>query len=124
LGEYFADTYAFFARLAGNPRYIRLFKQGDVVTSALNVVEAYSVMLTRVSPEEALRHASACFGYVVNIPDDTALEAAVFKRKMSRDGRNCSSIDAWGYAASVRLGRKFLTGDLPFKGLPNVAFVR
>jgi predicted nucleic acid-binding protein len=124
LVEYFADSYAFFARAEGNPRYIRIFQRGEIVTSALNVLEVYSVMLTRIPEDEARRHASACFHFVVGVPEDTALPAAEFKRRMLREGRDCSTVDAWGYAASVRLGRRFLTGDGHFKGVANVAFVR
>ena len=122
--DLFADSYAFFARAEGNPRYLRLFQHRSVVTSALNLVEVYGVMLRRLEPELARRHAHACARYLTAIPDDVAFEAAQFKRRMEADRRNCSTVDAWGYSAAQRLGCPFLTGDIPFKGLPNVEFVR
>lgn len=124
MADLFADSYAFFARAEGNPRYIRLFEHRTVLTSALNVLEVYSVMLQRLERSAALRHARACASYVAPIPDDVAFEAAEFKRRMLAEHRSCSTVDAWGYAAARRLGCQFLTGDEPFKGLPDVAFLR
>lgn len=124
MADYFADTYAFFARVEGNPRYRRIFQRSNVVTSALNVLETYAVMLTRLPKADALRLANACFRYVVDVPAEAAFDAAEFKRQMGTLRRNCSTVDAWGYAAARRLSCPFLTGDLPFKGLANVAFVR
>lgn len=124
LADLFADSYAFFARAEGNPRYIRVFASHATVTSALNVLEVYAVMLRRLEPSVALRHARACAAYLTPVPDDVAFDAAKFKRRMVSEGRSCSTVDAWGYAASRRLGCRFLTGDQQFKGLPGVAFLR
>lgn len=122
--EYFADSFAFFARAEGNPRYIRIMERAKIVTSALNVLEVYTVMLNRLPREDALRYARACFQHAVDVPNDVAFDASEFKRKMLANRKNCSSVDAWGYAAARRLGYPFLTGDRPFKGVPGVEFVR
>lgn len=124
LPSLFADSYAFIAFLEGNERYGRLFRRGGLVTSALNVQEVYAILLQRIAREEATSFARSMLSYVAGIPPEVALEAAVFKRRMAGEKRECSHIDAWGYAAAVALKRKFLTGDSAFKRLTNVEFVR
>lgn len=119
-----ADSYALIELLGGNPRYVPIFRSADVVTTALNVVEVYSALLQRVSREEAETDARACLARVVEVPHATALRAAEFRAEMHGRKRNCSHVDGWGYAASEILGRKFLTGDEAFRGLPNVEFVK
>ena len=120
----FADTYAFIALLEGNERYARIFGRGGLVTSAMNVQEVYTILLQRLDEEPATAFARSILGTVVDIPPEVALEAARFKGRMATERRDCSHIDAWGYASAKVLKRKFLTGDTAFRGLRNVEFVR
>lgn len=119
-----ADSYALIELLGGNPKYVPIFRSGDVVTTALNVVEVYSALLRRLPREEAEGDARACLARVVEVPSTAALRAAEFRVEMHDRKRNCSHVDAWGYAAAEVLGRKFLTGDEAFRGLDNVEFVK
>lgn len=120
----FADSYAFIAFLEGNARYGMLFRKGGLVTKTIDIQEVLTVLLQRVDEQEAMGFARSMFGLVVDVPAETALEAALFKRRMAERRRDCSHIDAWGYTSARALKRKFLTRDTPFKGLPNVEFVR
>ena len=125
MAELLADSYAFIEYASGNAAYGRLFEQHSVVTTALNVVEVYASMLRRgVDPERARLFAQTCLTKVVEVPSGAVLRAAEFRAEMARKRLNCSHIDAWGYAAAEALGRRFLTGDESFHGLPNVLFVK
>lgn len=119
-----ADSYAYLALIEGNERYRRIFQRGGILTTALNVVEVYGALLRRMDQAEALAFSTALLSSIVDVPPETALRAAEFRRRMISDKRQCSHIDAWGYCAAAALGMKFLTGDPVFKGLENVEFVR
>lgn len=124
MAKLLADSYALIELFGGNPRYVPVFRAEDVATTALNVVEVYSALLRRLPQEEAETYARACLARVVDVPSTAALRAAEFRTEMHDRKRNCSHVDAWGYAAAEVLGRKFLTGDEAFHGLSNVQFVK
>jgi predicted nucleic acid-binding protein len=124
LVDYFADSYAFIAHFQGNPRYNRIFRKKTVVTSAMNVLEVYSTLARRIEEPEARRLATAILPSVVHVPAEVALHAGSFRQSMRARRRDCSHIDAWGYASANYLGVPFLTGDTAFKGVEQVDFVR
>ena len=124
MAEYLADSYAFVAFFEDNERYKRLFASAKIATTAMNVLEVCSVLLRRIDKDEALEFSQAMLSRVVDVRPEVALMAAELRRKMAQEKRQCSLIDAWGYAAAVAHGLKFLTGDPAFKGLENVEFVR
>lgn len=122
--DLFADSYAIVALFEGNERYVRIFRRGRVVTSAFNVLEVYATLLRRLTPAEAEEKARAILEIVRDISPEVALDAAQFRQEMRHRRRDCSYVDAWGYAAARSLGMPFLTGDPSFKGVPGVEFVR
>ena len=124
MADLFADSYAIVALFEGNERYVGIFRRGRVVTSAFNVLEVYATLLRRLAPAEAEEKARAILEIVRDIPPEVALDAAQFRHEMRRRKRDCSYVDAWGYAAARSLGLPFLTGDPAFKGIPGVEFVR
>jgi predicted nucleic acid-binding protein len=124
LAEFLADTYAFIELFEGNRRYRGLFKNHDLVTTSLNVVEVYSTLLRRIELDEAREFAQAALRLVIEVPRDTALRAAEIRTAMIHSKKNCSHVDAWGYAAAERLGREFLTGDEAFRDVSNVRFIK
>ena len=124
MADLLADSYAFLALIEGNDRYKAIFERRNFVTTAMNVVEVYSALLRRMEPAAARELARTMLSSVVEVPPETALAAAEFRRRMRESGMECSHIDAWGWAAAKALGRKFLTGDPAFKGVENVEFVR
>ena len=124
MADLFADSYAIAALFEGNERYVRIFRRGRVVTSAFNVLEVYATLLRRLAPAEAEEKARAILEIVRDISPEVALDAAQFRQEMRRRRRDCSYVDAWGYAAARSLGLPFLTGDPAFKGIPGVEFVR
>lgn len=122
--DLFADSYAIVALYEGNERYVRIFRRARVVTSAFNVLEVYATLLRRLAPAEAEEKARAILEIVREISPEVALDAAAFRQGMRLRKRDCSYVDAWGYAAAQSLGLPFLTGDPSFKGVPGVEFVR
>ncbi|MGC2290115.1 MAG: PIN domain-containing protein [Thermoplasmata archaeon] len=124
MADFLADSYAFVEAFVGNERYARIFRHRAVVTTALNVLEVYATLLRRIERVDARSHALALIRYVSEVPPESAVVAAEFRHFMKDRHRDCSYIDAWGYAAASSLGARFLTGDPAFKGLENVEFVR
>ena len=124
LAELFADSYAFVSLFEGNDRYLRIFRKKKLVTSALNVLEVYSTLLRRLPPSEAREFAEGMLTSVCSIPPEVALAAGEFRQSMRSLRKDCSYVDAWGYAAAVHLGLPFLTGDPAFRSVERVEFVR
>lgn len=124
MADLLADSYAFLELFGGNPRYASVFRSHSIATTAVNVLEVYAALLRRIDRSDALSHARAMLPVVVEVPREAALRAAEFRVEMSAKQRNCSTADAWGYAAASALRRRFLTGDEAFRGLPNVEFVK
>lgn len=122
--DFLADSYAFIELFGGNPRYVELFRSSAVGTTAMNVVEVYYALLRRISPADAQSHARSMLPIVLEVPHEAALRAGEFRAEMIGRKRNCSHVDAWGYASAAALHRRFLTGDEAFRGLPNVEFVK
>lgn len=124
MAELLADSYAFIELFGGNPRYLEIFRSNAIATTAMNVVEVYGALLRRIDLSEAQSHARSMLPVVLDVPREAAVRAAEFRVEMLGKKRNCSHVDAWGYAAAAALHRRFLTGDEAFRGLPNVEFVK
>jgi predicted nucleic acid-binding protein len=124
LPDCFADSFAFVAYLQGNPRYVRIFERKTLCTSALNILELYATLLRRLGRAEARASSVPFLSLVVSGAADVALVAGEFRQLMRARRRDCSYIDAWGYAMAQEIGIPFLTGDPSFKSVENVEFVR
>jgi len=124
LPDLFADSYALVALLEGNERYVRIFRRKEVATSALNLLEVYATLLRRLDPAECRELTAGIVSMVVTVPPEVAFVAAEFRHSMRARRRDCSYIDAWGYAAAQHLGVPFLTGDPSFRHVEGVEFVR
>ncbi len=122
--DFLADSYALVAFLEGNDRYISIFRRKTLVTTALNVLEVYATLLRRVEESVAKEVCSGLIPLAVPVPSEIALVAGDFRHRMRSLKRDCSYIDAWGYAAARRFGVPFLTGDPAFRGIDHVEFVR
>jgi PIN domain nuclease of toxin-antitoxin system len=123
LAEVYADSYAMVAMLEGNRRYAQIFGRREVVTSSINVLEVYATLLRRIEPSEARGIATSLLSLVVPLPSELALSAAEFRHSMRARKRDCSYVDAWGYAAALHLRVPFLTGDPAFRNVDNVDFI-
>lgn len=124
LPDFFADSYALVALLEGNERFVRIFRRKAVVTSALNLLEVYATLLRRLDRTECRELTAGIVSMVVAVPPEVAFAAGEFRQSMRLRKRDCSYIDAWGFAAAQHLGVPFLTGDTSFRHLDGVEFVR
>lgn len=122
--DFLADSYALVAFLEGNERYVRIFRRKLLATTALNVLELYATLLRRLDTAEAREKCAAFLPLAVPVPAEIALTAGDFRHRMRSMKKDCSYIDAWGYAAARHLGIPFLTGDPAFRGIAHVEFVR
>ena len=121
---YVYDTYAVLEYLSGNRRYARYFEEDYGFLTVLNLMEVYYAVLTRFGEEAAEEAYSAAATFLLEFDEEDVKEAMKLRFKLRRRGLNVSYADALGYHLSLKLKVKFLTGDIVFKGLENVEFVR
>jgi len=119
--DYFYDSYAIISYINGSQNYEKYFKDKTGITTFYNAMEVYH----QVSKEFGEMKANEVLTIIKTILIQPKIEdipqAMAFKIKNSR---KYSYADCLGYAMSLRLGFKFLTGDEGFKGLFNVEFVK
>ncbi len=88
-------------------------------------MEIYYAVLRDFGEAAGEKAYSATAKYAIEFKDDDVKNAMKKRLELRRKKRpNLSYSDALGYALSVRLRVKFLTGDDAFKGLENVEFVK
>lgn len=124
MASVFADTYALFAAVDGAKAYKPHFVEGEVATTALNVVEFAYGMRRRGFAAQLDALIPPLLDIVVEPERRVVSEAARFKSDRLDAGARCSFVDAWGYATARSLDLPFLTGDEDFRGVPGVKFVK
>jgi len=122
--RFFLDTYAMWEYLAGNRRYLKIISSAELVTSLLNLIELYYVVLREHGEGPADGAYAAFRHYQVDSTEDDAKEGMKLKLRMRSKGLSFSYADAFGYAIAGRLGARYLTGDEVFKNLSNVDFLK
>lgn len=118
---YFFDSYAAIELIKGSPSYLKYINFPIRITF-LNLLEiAYMTLLDH--GEEKAREVFLKFKeFVVEIPDETAIEAIKFRVK--NKNKSFSYADCLGYMFAKTSGLIFLTGDDGFKNISNVEFVK
>ncbi|MEW6063226.1 MAG: PIN domain-containing protein [Nanoarchaeota archaeon] len=119
--HYFFDTYALIEITRNSKNYLH-YIHAQPITTILNLVELYYALLRTQSRLIAERYYNFYRPSVVPISDEIIKSAVNFKFKQKR--RKLSYVDCIGYIIAVKYGLKFLTGDVQFKNLPNVEFVK
>lgn len=119
---FFYDTYALYEIIAGNPAYERYTHGVAALTTKLNLMELYYGLLSKYDKKTAERYYREFQPYVVDADDETIKKAMEFK--LANKDKNLSYTDAVGYAIAQQRKIKFLTGDLQFKNLPGVEYVK
>ena len=118
---YFFDTYAIIEVLKGSDNYTQL-RNVRIITSKLNIFEVYYYLLRTVGEEIAKEIAKEYYKYVTDYDLDTISEASKLKHELRK--REISMTDCIGYILSKKYKVPFLTGDLEFENMENVAFVK
>ena len=122
--KFFLDTYAMIEYLRGNPNYRNYFSNTKLITSILNLIELYFLVL-REHNEKAADNAYAAFRhYQTDISEEDIRNGMKLRLRMKLDKIDLSYADAIGYVMSERLEAKYLTGDDAFRKLQNVEFVK
>ena len=123
-GMFFADTFALVEFLEGNAKYVKYFKENQIIVCRLNLMELYYCTLAESSEILAEKYYNLFLQFCVEPCDSTIKQAMKLRLKLKKSGKNISYADALGYQVSIESQAKFLTGDREFKGLPNVEFVK
>jgi len=121
---YIYDTYAVLEYISGNRKYARYFEEDYGFLTVLNLMEIYYAVLSQFGEEAAEKAYSATASFLREFDEEDVKESMKLRLKLRRQGLNVSYADALGYHLSLRLKIKFLTGDIVFKGLENIEFVR
>jgi hypothetical protein len=122
---FFYDSYAITEYLNGNQNYRQYFENADGILTKLNLMEVYFRVL-RIMGHNAAKDVLDSFSrYLVDF-DLAAIEGAMKLRLRLKSKKHIdiSYADALGYHISTKQNIKFLTGDVAFKDLENVEFIR
>lgn len=119
--SYFFDTYALLERQRGNEAYAA-FKDAPIFTHQYNLYE-FATIVSRGSSEARARDQLALLNANLIEADTEDLFDAI-RFNLAHRKLNLSYVDCLGYALAKRHGKRFLTGDPPFKTKENVEFVR
>ena len=118
---YFFDTYALVEIANGNKNYDSFFGE-NITISILNLGELYLINLREFGKNTALGIINKFRFQMLEITKDAVIEAMDFKNKHNK--REYSWADCIGYALSKKHKIRFLTGDMQFKDIENVEFVK
>ena len=118
--NHFFGTYAIIELLMKNPQYAKYADSG-LVTLEPNRWELSSWGITRFDQKlgDVLLDSVQS---TATITDDLVQDGLLFRFRHKK--RNISAADAIGYMFARREGLTFLTGDIQFKDLPGVEFVK
>lgn len=120
----FLDSYAIIEMARDNPSY-DFVEDEEVATSALNLLEAYYILLDAGEEPLALHILKELSPVATDLPKDLIPEIASFRLlKRGTAGRRFSYADAAGYVYARDRGHEFLTGAHEFEGFEGVRFVR
>ncbi|MBU0662252.1 MAG: PIN domain-containing protein [Candidatus Diapherotrites archaeon] len=119
---FFADSYAIIDYLKGNKRYVKYFEDNEIITTRLNLMEVYYSTLIEGTAEKADEYYDSFLGKCVDAGDETIKSAMKFRARERK--KKLSYIDALGYRVALENKIKFLTGDIQFRGMKDVEFVK
>lgn len=120
--KFFFDTYALIELSKESLSYKKYQEDVEMILNELNLME-YAYYLFRVGKEDKIKKVfQELSSFVVDYDEDILIKAAEMKFKYKKD--RISFVDCIGYLLSKRYGAKFLTGDVKFKGMENVEFVK
>jgi len=120
--EFFYDSYALLAIVFGQTSYTPYTSGTKIVTTLMNLYEAYYILLQKNLVGEARQMFERFLPFCTPLHPHTIIDAANFRLINSR--KKISYVDALGYSIAQQLHVHFLTGDDAFKDMPNVEFVK
>jgi hypothetical protein len=120
--SYYLDSYAMLSYLEGNKSLSPYFEEENLVTSSFNIAELYYHLLSRKG-EQLADEWTIPFVAISSNPSPLTIKNAM-KFRLTNKKKSLSYADCIGYQMAKERNLKFLTGDIQFKGLPNVEFVK
>ena len=120
--RYFYDTSAIYEYMRDNQKIVPYFESHEGIVTLLVVMEAYFILLKKVSEDAADKALNMLFPLMV-IPPKTLIRKAM-KFRLEKAKLGFSYADALGYVYANEHNIPFLTNDSAFKGLPNVILVK
>lgn len=121
VGTFFFDTYALIEIIEGSKNYFK-YVDCECKTSLLNLIEVYYYGLKDLGQERAKNHFKRLETNVLEIAEEDVFKAMEFK--LENKNKSFSYADCIGYIMAKNRGIKFLTGDVHFRTLPNVEFIK
>ncbi len=120
--NFFYDSYAFIEYLNGNVQYKPYFEQHTGITTIFNVVEVYYSILRDQGKYAAAEFLPIILSLVVNVDGEVVQKAMEFK--LLHKKKDISYTDSIGHQIATERHILFLTGDIQFKNMPQVEFVK
>ncbi|MBI2137298.1 PIN domain-containing protein [Candidatus Woesearchaeota archaeon] len=118
---YFLDTYALYELFVGNAGYKRFEKGVAVITTRLNLMEFYYTLL-RTGVENPDLYYERLLNVIIEVSDKNIKDAMRFRLRNKL--KNLSYVDAIGYIIALDKNAGFVTGDVQFKDVEGVVFVK
>lgn len=119
--DYFFDSYAIIEIINQNKSYDK-FRDTVIITNLLHLAEVYYYFLRCFNEKTADYWISNLDFSFMDISREISIEAAKFKHKNKK--QKLSYSDCIGYVTAVKNNMKFLTGDMQFKKMIGVEFVK
>ena len=118
---YFFDSYALIEIFLKSPNFAKYIEE-EISITILNLIEVAQYFLTHFGEEKAEKVCNELSENVVEISNMDIVKAVKFRAENKR--KSFSYADCIGYIYAKSHGMIFLTGDIAFKGMPNVEFVQ
>jgi len=119
---FFYDSYAVIEYINNNPHFATYFENHTGIITMFNLVEIYYSVLNAAGQEKADMALDLLYPLVTEPNRETIREAMTFRLQYKK--RKISYADSIGYQIAKERKILFLTGDLQFKDLPNVLFLK
>ena len=119
--SYLFDTYALVELINKNPNYFS-FKDEKIFTTILNLSEFYYYLIRVYDEKTADFLTENLNAFFIMIDKSHAIKSANFRYRNKK--LKLSYTDCLGYILAKEKGLKFLTGDIQFKNMENVEFVK
>lgn len=122
MSKYFYDSFAFIEYFHGNLHYKPYFEEHTGITTIFNVAEVYYIVLNEMGKVMADEMLKTILSYATDVEGENITKAMLFK--FIHKKKKLSYADCIGYEVARLNNILFLTGDIQFKSLPNVQFVK
>lgn len=119
---FFYDTYAILEIIKGNVNYKYYLKDMGIVTTILNLMELYYRLYVLFGVEIAEFYYQKYKPFLVEVSDIIIKKAMIFKAE--NRSKDLSYVDCIGYIFANEKKIRFLSGDIQFKDMENVEFVK